>query len=89
MNDTKVFQALLGATDPWMVEAVEMDTTRETVTIELGLKEGTICNTALGSALKNQDCKRGHWGQQSRNGSNCLESNEWGNLRSRNCAGIH
>ena len=42
MNDTKVFQALLGATDPWMVEAVEMDTTRETVTIELGLKEGTI-----------------------------------------------
>ena len=42
MNDTKVFQALLGATDPWVVEAVEMDTARETVTIELGLKEGTI-----------------------------------------------
>lgn len=42
MNDTKVFQALLGATEPWVVEAVEMDTARETVTIELGLKAGTI-----------------------------------------------
>ena len=41
MNDTKVFQALLGATDPWQVEAVEMDTARETVTIELGLKAET------------------------------------------------
>ena len=42
MNDTKVFQALLGSTEPWVVEAVEMDTARETVTIELGLKAGTI-----------------------------------------------
>lgn len=42
MNDTKVFQALLGATEPWMVEAVEMDTQRESVTIELGLKAGTV-----------------------------------------------
>ena len=42
MNDTKVFQALLGGTDPWVVEAVEMDTTRETVTIELGLKAGAV-----------------------------------------------
>ena len=42
MNDTRVFQALLGATEPWVVEAVEMDTARETVTIEMGLKDGTI-----------------------------------------------
>lgn len=42
MNDTNVFQALLGATDPWIVETVEMDTVGEKVTIELGLKEGTI-----------------------------------------------
>ena len=52
MNDTKVFQALLGATDPWAVEAVEMDTAREAVTIELGLKAGTVwacpaCRKAL------------------------------------------
>ena len=56
MNDTKVFQALLGATEPWMVEVVEMDTARETVTIELGLKAGTIwgcpvCQVHEGSRL--------------------------------------
>ena len=42
MNDTKVFQALLGVTDPWMVEAAQLDTTRETVRIELGIKPGTL-----------------------------------------------
>jgi len=42
MNDIRVFQALLGTIDPWVVEAVEMDTARETVTIELGLKAGTV-----------------------------------------------
>ena len=33
---------MLGATEPWIVEAVEMDTTQETVTIEMGLKAGTM-----------------------------------------------
>ena len=42
MNDTGVFQSLPGATDPWKVEAVEMDTARETVTTGPGLKEGTV-----------------------------------------------
>jgi transposase len=42
MKDTTFFQAVLGATDPWRVEAVELDTARETVTIELGVKAGTI-----------------------------------------------
>jgi transposase len=42
MNETKVFQALLGNTEPWVVEAVEMDTARETVTIEMALKAETI-----------------------------------------------
>ena len=42
MNDTRFFQALLGNTDPWAVEAVELDTERETVTITMGVKAGTI-----------------------------------------------
>ena len=42
MNDTKVFQTLLGAIEPWVVQSVEMDVTRETVMIEVGVKEDTM-----------------------------------------------
>jgi transposase len=42
MNDTKVFQTLLGPTAPWIVQSVEMDTAQEAVTIEVTLKEDTV-----------------------------------------------
>lgn len=41
MKDTAFFQAVLGVTDPWRVEAVELDMARETVTIELAVQAGT------------------------------------------------
>ena len=37
MNDISVFQAILGATEPWRVEAVAVDTAKELIRIEMGL----------------------------------------------------
>jgi transposase len=42
MNDTKVFETLLGPIAPWIVKSVEMDTVRETVTIEVSLKDDVV-----------------------------------------------
>jgi len=38
MNDVAVFQAILGATDPWLVRAVQVDTAKETILIEMEVK---------------------------------------------------
>ena len=39
MNDINVFQAILGATEPWAVRAVEVDTTKEVIRIEMEVRQ--------------------------------------------------
>ena len=38
MNDITVFQAILGNTEPWTVKAVEVDTAKETIRIEMEVR---------------------------------------------------
>lgn len=52
MNDINVFQAILGTTEPWAVRAVEVDTTKEVIRIEMEVRQDRpwacpICHRAM------------------------------------------
>jgi len=62
MNDIKVFQTMLGNTDPWMVKGIEFDQVKETITIEMGLKGEVLwaCSQCR-KRMHAHACERRRW----------------------------
>ena len=61
MQDTELYEGILGLTPPWKVEGVKLDTGNKSVEVKVGYKEGTLWASEAGERLPVYDHVERRW----------------------------